>query len=593
MNTRKSISIIFLFVVLLLSVVVCTISHTKSAYASFGDAGGGDQGQEPTGCTNPPCTGGGGGGARGLRWVYFRIKDGADSYNKANDWKIDGVDVSGCKQTEGLYFAFKVYENSSSMKQHQSTMPYNGWHCSSGCNWGCCVSEWMTSTKHEASGLPEQIPVDTSIYNVNVFEPEYILKGPSGATMHTTPALTDLNHNGQIEGRFIWYDKPNDVQLYILNEWERSVRLNYFPGNNYYYDPSKPSTSGLWSSNCKDPNGNYSENTCRILSYDIPNGYTANDGNQYLSNYRAGNHGWRRANSGGEYNKSRLSNVNVTYFCSGAANGKYEGNPVPKSVTNATELTAQYTDDGTTKTKYYDGTSSDGTYTVTFEHTITRNDNDMNNRIRPTQTSWVDKGTSTEYSFTSRLDATTPSKTVTRQVPVTIDTPGGTKRVCQSLTWEKEYQDGNFTGTYGTKYACVEIKQAVILTTASQSWVNNSIETSHADTGETKTLSSWGGSSGGAKTYSYVFTHKLQLKGKSGYSRQLEYYVTQTNNGNNVSVQGGGSSSSPNTANINSVGSNSTSYTPVATYNGSRIQLVLEKAHPQSVRQSISGLKKS
>ncbi|MBR5389652.1 hypothetical protein IK146_03780 [Candidatus Saccharibacteria bacterium] len=519
----------------------------------WGCAGGAIQGQEPT-----PGPGGGSGNGEHLRWIYFRIKDDADEYlDKPGAWKIDGVDVSGCKMTEGLYFAFQANNASTTLKNHMSTMPYNAWTCHHNCNWGCCVVEWITKTDHSGTALA----VDTSIYNTNVFEPEYILQVPQGGVSHTTPAVKDYNGNGTIDKNWIFYDKPNDVLLYIVDQWEKNIRTRYFEGNQYYYDPSKPETASKWSNNCKDPNGNWSENACRILAYDWPNGYSY-DGNTHLSNYRAGNHGWKRNGAPDEYNKQNLSNVNVTYFCAGAANGEYEGAVDGKVKQGATEVPDLQVYDSNTKTttKYYDGTNDDGKYRVVFTHTITRTDNDSN-RLMPAQKSRIrtDYDSNTDEEIVSRLHPQGTNQ-IERYVDVEVE-QGSSKTVCQTLTYETKYINGQpASGATDSITVCVVISQPIKLTTASRSYVSNSINNNYndpANTGETKTVSSWGGSKGDSKTYTYSFTHQLALNGKAGYAYDIEYYITQTNNGNPESVTNGGSSSSPKTARINSSENNS------------------------------------
>ncbi|MBR3131492.1 hypothetical protein IKG31_02870, partial [Candidatus Saccharibacteria bacterium] len=167
---------------------------------------------------------------------------------------------------------------------------------------------------------------------------------------------------------------------------------------------------------------------------------------------------------------------------------------------------------------------------------------------------------------------------ITDEIDISNITITEATKVCSEVTYRKVKGLLGHTATQdsatntNTSKICVWIDENIYLDTDSASYVNNGIDNNNnspVHAGGNNTVESWGGSGGGAKTYTYSFTHKLQLKGEAGYAGQLQYYVTQTDDGNNVSVQGGGSSSSPNTANINSVGSNSTGYTTVATYNGS------------------------
>ena len=428
-KSYKNKAILALFLVLLVGFTINASLTTFSYADTFGGTGGEDTANRPTGCQNPPCSGSNDGSH--IRWVYFKIKDGADAYiannyaSGTNPWVIENLDVSACARTEGLYFSFYANNSSTSLKKHQSTLPYNGYTCNyeqNKCNMGCCAIMWMYYTNHDGTALP----VDTSIYDSNIFEPEYIFKAPSGGTLHS-PAVTDLNGNGEVEGRFIWYDKPNDVQLYIANEWENNIKNKKFPGNDYYWVSAEDH-----GSKCYDWRGNVSENACRIVPYDWPSGYTYYD-NTHLSYTGGGNNGWKRD---GSYAQGS-TNVNVSWFCSGEEriktyNGSFTGSISMGAPGSTTSL------GGTSYLGSY-GTSS---YSATATGSITRNDSETNISSLTAKGHFQTCTSTTESTCTDIADtsfsqglAINGTKTSTNTASTGDIAVGGSATVCRRLVY--------------------------------------------------------------------------------------------------------------------------------------------------------------
>lgn len=474
------------FLIFLLGLTLNTISFADANATTYGGAGGGSS------QTDPSAGSGNGSGNSGnnsnngkhIRWVYFRIKDGADEhiakhYKNKNPWKVAGLDVSACSRTEGLYFSFEAFDNSDTLKNSQSTLPYNGYSCAKGCNWGCCARMWMYYTEHTTNKKPGIIPVDTSVYDANVFQPEYIVVGdqklPEGGVAHK-PKLTDLNENGEVEGRFIWYDKPNDVQLYILNEWENGIRLKWFEGNDYYYNPNDSKLSSRQGKYCKDPKGNTSWQACQILSYDPPNGITYGD-DSHLSNYRAGNNGYVR---GGSADPQKATNVNVSWFCSGeerVLEGSFSGSLSLGTPANTSKIS------GTTYLGSYDKES----YAATAKGTITRTDSQKGiSKLKAkgyfqsctnTNTSTCSKINNSEFSGDLAINGAKEGTTSANTGTISV---GGSATVCRRLIYmgnasieSGTQKDGSYKGTDVSCYTVYRPARATFSGTVANISSNN------------------------------------------------------------------------------------------------------------------------
>ena len=566
----------FIFTLALFITILLGITSSTNSHASGGVGTESDTDPCPNGCSGPSNPGSGGSRpANDPYWVYFRIKD-----NAKGSWKIAGQDVSGCKKTEGVYFSFQSNnKDNAEVKNPQETMPWSGWDWSKEKFKGHINEVPFLWTTHQRTHK-----VADTAYDSNVFEPEYIItkgqKAPNGKVHDPISesdnyTIGDLNKNGKLNETFIWYDKPTDATLYIAKKWDKYVRLFYFDGNDYYYNPKDKNPEHPYGKYCwLSKSKKYSANACKIYAYDPYTFY----GSEKLGNYYAGDNGKKRVvcDGGGTCGKTDIewaSRVNVVWFCSGTANGVFTGASDGKVSSGATESTGKIQQDTANRkiTRYFDGTNSDGKYTIKFTHTITRTDKDTNKRIKPAQEATIvttidGKQVSTEEWTGIRLNskASESKNSSVKDVKVEL---GKSKTICQTLSYQRKYKEGLPEGGKETSVACVVISQPVILTPGSSSYVDNSVSNNIKDpalTGGKKTLESWASSKKDKFTYS--FTHRLKAEGPTGYASEIEYYVTQTKDNIKQVVNEGGSESSPNKKKINS-GTNN--YQTVFTSTGS------------------------
>ncbi|MBR3319086.1 hypothetical protein IKG06_01105 [Candidatus Saccharibacteria bacterium] len=464
-------------------------------------------------------------------WVYFRIKN-----NKKTSFNVAGETVSGCNGAGGFYFEFNESlsgAQSSVMNAQTSRMYY---------------------IDHRAKKT-----VPTNKYNANDLEPIYLTfhsdgkdyssKGEVNICSLTSPRKTINKYNAQ-SGYKIQTLNVGDSRLKDKCNYNRDWGTGFKDSSRNGEQICKGGSLCIWYNIESD-----------IVSYIVDQWNNMIKDNENAGDLR-GKKIWDTQTNGDPGNV-----VNVVWFCGGVGSGNYTGTTTGK----IGDKSASVTTSGT-KSLSYDGTKTDGKYTINFEHLLKRTDN-ANSSI-PTQTvkiitSTTNLSTNKTTTKTEEINIALEKKGTTGKDSVTTKrsesltlSPGQKVKVCQTMQYysfvDYSFESGNFlTNSSNLKKTtvCVTVTQPIYLEPGSASYVTNSVNNNNnspVTTGGNNTIQGLAGSKGGNKTYSYTFTHKLKLQGKTGYSYGIQYYIVQTKDGTNETIPDSGTQSSPKTLSVNS-----------------------------------------